>query len=169
MTVLPGIEVLWFGIVTKRVGCSQPCGERVNMSGKADRWSKIVACGKCERNNPANILLCLNCGERFAQRKSGWQSPSSTIESEDVETNPFRVRPYTRANAFSPFIAQRNPEEIQQAMEVIRGEAFFSWDADGQEPDDLTDAMIAAAAWQCAGQRDTFISAGNAAADLGCF
>lgn len=65
------------------------------------------------------------------------------MESEGVETNPFRVRPYKRANAFSPFTAQRNPEEIQQAMEFIRGEAFFSWDTDGYEPGDLTDAMIA--------------------------
>ncbi|HAV33728.1 MAG TPA: hypothetical protein DCX79_17140, partial [Planctomycetaceae bacterium] len=113
------------------------------MSGRADRWSKIVACEKCGRNNPADILLCLNCGEQFAQRKRGRQSSSSTMESEGVETNPFRVRPYTRANAVSPFTAQRNPEEIQQAIEIIRDEAFFSWDTDGYEPGDLTDAMIA--------------------------
>ena len=113
------------------------------MSGRADRWSKMVACEKCGRNNPADILLCLNCGEQFAQRKRGRPSSSSTMESEGVETNPFRVRPYKRANAFSPFTAQRNSEEIQQAMEVIRGEAFFSWDTDGYEPGDLTDAMIA--------------------------
>jgi hypothetical protein len=59
--------------------------------------------------------------------------------------DPFRKRPYSRANASSPFIAQRSPEEILQAIEVIREEAFFSWDADGDEPGELSDAMIGAA------------------------
>lgn len=128
--------------VTKWPETVSPGAGGLSVSNRQDRWSNIVSCEKCGRNNPADILLCLNCGQRFKQRKCGLQSYGFTIESQSA-MDPFRKRPYSRANALSPFIAQRSPEEILQAIEVIREEAFFSWDADGDEPGELTDAMIA--------------------------
>lgn len=131
--------------VTKWPEAVSPGAGRASMSNTQDRWSNIVSCEPCGRNNPADILLCLNCGQRFKRRKRGLQPSGFTIESQDVEMDPFRKRPYSRASAFSPFIAQRSPEEILQAIEVIREEAFFSWDADGAERGQLSDAMIAEA------------------------
>ena len=110
------------------------------MTNTWDRWSEIISCEKCGRNNPADISICLNCGDRFTR---GRLSRDPIIESRDVETNSFRIRPYSRPNAVFPFTAERNPEEIQQALAVILEEDLFSWDADRNAPGELTDAMIA--------------------------
>lgn len=59
--------------VTKWPEAVSPDAGRASMSNTQDRWSNIVSCEQCGRNNPADILLCLNCGQQFKRRKRGLQ------------------------------------------------------------------------------------------------
>jgi hypothetical protein len=72
----------------------------------------------------------------FRRDRAGATPPRDTIDPDG------HVRPYIPHDTSTPFVAQRIPEEIDKASEIIRRHDLSPWDTVHAPPYELTDDMI---------------------------